>query len=281
MKPSRTPLPIATLILLAAVLYAGCERRAPTQPEEHGAAPALVPLTNMVLIKAGSFTRAKYRVTLSRDFWLGRYEVTQAEYAALTGENPSHFADDPNCPVEKVSHVDAAAYCSALTRREREAARLPPGYAYRLPSEAEWEYACRAGTTNRFSFGDVPAEADAYAWTQENSQARTHPVGRKRPNPWGLYDMHGNVWEWCQDWFGEYAPMEATDPSGPAHGQFKVFRGGGWNNEVPFAGAANRFMMAPSNGITFVGFRLALGRTGNIPSRGEDPGPYPKPKPPR
>ena len=223
--------------------------------------PALIPLTNMVLIKAGSFVRGKYPVTLSRDFWLGKYEVTQGEYVSVMGNNPSHFPGDTNRPVEKLSHLDAEAYCLAVTKRERDAGRLPSGYAYRLPTEAEWEYACRAGTTNLFSFGDAVTEADQYAWTLENSDATTHPVGQKRPNAWGLYDMHGNVWEWCGDWFADYPHTQVTDPSGPALGKFKVFRGGGWNHAIEFARSANRFMMAPSNGIYFVGLRIALGQT--------------------
>jgi formylglycine-generating enzyme required for sulfatase activity len=242
----------------------GCHREspnsttAPSRPVPSRADAKVVPGTNMVLIKAGSFVRFKHVVTLSRDFWLGKYEVTQAEYAALMGKNPSHFPDQPEAPVEKVSHFDAMAYCSALTQRERQAGRLPSSYEYRLPSEAEWEYACRAGSTNQYSFGDAAADADPYAWTSENSGGSPHPVGQKRPNPWGLYDMHGNVWEWCLDWFAEYPTVDAVDPIGPYTGKVKVFRGGGWNNEAPFARSANRFMMAPANGIHFVGFRVAL-----------------------
>jgi formylglycine-generating enzyme required for sulfatase activity len=215
----------------------------------------------MVLIKAGSFVRQKYPVTLSRDFWLGKYEVTQGEYTSVMGKNPSHFAGETNRPVEKLSYFDAVAYCSAVTKREEVEGRLPSGYSYRLPTEAEWEYACRAGTTNLFSFGDAATEADQYAWTLENSDGTTHPVGQKRPNPWGLYDMHGNVWEWCSDWFVPYPAMDLKDPAGPAGGKFKVFRGGGWNHALEFARSRNRFMMSPSNGIYFVGFRLALSQS--------------------
>jgi len=215
----------------------------------------------MVLIRAGSFVRLKYSVTLSRDFWLGKYEVTQGEYSAVMGKNPSHFPGELSRPVEKVSYFDAVAYCSAVAKRERDARRLPPGYAYRLPTEAEWEYACRAGTTNLFSFGDSTTEADQYVWTMENSEATTHPVGQKRPNPWGLYDMHGNVWEWCSDWFAIYPAVELKDPSGPKDGKYKVFRGGSWNHAIQFARSKDRFMMAPSNGIYFVGFRIALSQT--------------------
>ena len=155
--------------------------------------------------------------------------------------------------LKKLSHFDAVN-CSGDNKSERDAGRLPSGYEYRLPSEAEWEYACRAGTTNLFSFGDATTEAHEYAWTAENSQTITHPVGQKRPNPWGLHDIHGNVWEWCLDWFEKYPAAAVTDPTGPATGRFKVFRGGGLNNDVEYARSANRFMMSPSNGIYFVSF---------------------------
>jgi len=245
----------------------GCSREpsgpASAQTNSFSAPPkvGLIPLTNMVLIKAGTFRRLKHSVTISRDYWIGKYEVTQAEYAGLMGKNPSHFKDKPDAPVEKTSYFDAMAYCSALTQRERQAGRLPPGYEYRLPTEAEWEYACRAGTTNQFSFGDTATDADQYAWTLENSAGSPHPVGQKRPNPWGLHDVHGNVWEWCLDWFSVYPATDTTDPSGPAQGKMKVFRGGGWNNDALFARTANRFMMAPTNGIHFVGFRATLSQT--------------------
>ena len=261
------------LVLWLFVLVTGCVLGCRPEPTGSASAPtppapaltnnlAPVPITNMVLIKAGAFLRLKHTVTIGRDFWLGKYEVTQAEYAALMGKNPSHFTDKADVPVEKVSYFDALAYGSALTQRERQAGRLPPGWEYRLPSEAQWEYAARAGTTNQFSFGDTVADAGQYAWTWENSDGAPHPVGQKRPNPWGLYDMHGNVWEWCLDWFGDYPPTDTTDPTGPAQGKHRVFRGGGWNNEAPFARSGNRFMMAPSKGIHFVGFRVALVQNG-------------------
>ena len=267
MERNRTPLLIVPVALLAVASFgAGCDQRPSTPSTQKAQSAALVPLTNMARITAGSFNRMKQRVTITRDYWLGKFEVTQAEYSALTGNNPSHFTDNPNRPVEKISHADAVAYCTALTRRERAGGRLPPEYEYRLPSEAEWEYACRAGSTNFFSFGDDAGVADQFAWTEENSDGSTHPVGQKQPNPWGLYDMHGNVWEWCHDWFAEFSEGEVTDPVGPGMGKYKVFRGGGWDHEVKFAGVANRFMMPPANGIYFVGFRLALG-VAESPSR--------------
>jgi len=221
----------------------------------------------MVLIKAGTFMRIKYPVTITRDFWIGKYEVTQGEFTAVAGRNPSHFVGDSNRPVEKVTFFDATAYCAAVTQRERNAGHLPAGYEYRLPSEAEWEYACRAGTTNQFSFGDDSTMADQFAWTAENSEATTHPVGLKRPNPWGLYDMHGNVWEWCLDWFAVYPAAPLTDPTGPSSSKFKLFKGGGWNQSVDYARSANRFMMSPSNGIHFVGFRVALAQIPPQPAK--------------
>jgi hypothetical protein len=250
------------LIPVVALLFqgGGCDKGTSNTPSEPS---VLVPLSNMVPIKAGTFLRIKYPVTLTHDYWLGKFEVTQGEFMALMGKNPSHFKGDTNRPVEKLSWYDAQAYCQELTRREQKAGHLPSGYQYRLPSEAEWEYACQARTTNLFSFGDSVTEAAQYAWTLENSEGTTHPVGQKRPNPWGLYDMHGNVWEWCSDWFAPYPAGPLTDPVGPASSKFKVFRGGGWNQAVEFARSRNRFMMSPSNGIHFVGFRVALGQTVN------------------
>jgi formylglycine-generating enzyme required for sulfatase activity len=133
-------------------------------------------------------------VTLTRGFWMGRYEVTQGEYLAVMESNPSYFTGDTNRPVENVSWNDATNYCAKLTVRERAAGRLPAGWEYRLPTEAQWEYACRAGSTNRFHYGDDPGytELANYAWYTINTGS-TQAVGGKLPNQWGLYDMHGNV----------------------------------------------------------------------------------------
>ncbi len=258
-KPSKFASIWSGLLTAACLVCGGCDSRSSSAKPEPKPTATPVPLTNMVAIKAGSFLRVGHRVTLTRDYWLGRCEVTQGEYWALTGQNPSHFTGDTNRPVDKVTQADAVAYCVELTRREREAGRLPANYAYRLPTEAEWEYACRAGSTNLFSFGDDAKAAEAYAWTEENSDGATHPVGQKLPNAWGLYDMHGNVWEWCRDWFAEYPAVEETNPVGPSTSKYKVFRGGGWNHQAKFARCSNRFMMPPANGIFFVGFRVALG----------------------
>lgn len=244
---------LAGLLLLT---LPACDRKPPAP-----AKVALVPLTNMVPIRAGTFMRIKFPVTITRDYWLGKYEVTQGEFLAVMGRNPSHFAGDSNRPVEKVSFLEASNYCAAITQRERTAGRLPDGLEYRLPYESEWEYACRAGSTNQFHFGDDPNAAEPFAWTGENSDATTHPVGLKRPNAWGLYDTHGNVWEWCLDWFAPFPAAPLTDPTGPPTSKYKLFKGGGWNQDAQYARASSRFMMPPSNGIHFVGFRIALGQT--------------------
>ena len=256
----RVRRPLAFLMFALLLLQLGCERKG---SESSGSAASnnvgLIPLTNMVAIKAGTFMRIKFPVTITRDFWIGKHEVTQAEFAAVVGRNPSHFTGDSNRPVEKVTFFDASNFCATVTLRERKAARLPAGYEYRLPSEGEWEYACRAGATNLYNFGDDASVADQFAWTTENSDAATHPVGQKRPNAWGLHDMHGNVWEWCSDWFEAYPAAPLTDPVGPATSKYKLFKGGGWNQDLEYGRASSRFMMSPSNGIHFVGFRLALG----------------------
>ncbi|MBN8247205.1 MAG: formylglycine-generating enzyme family protein [Verrucomicrobia bacterium] len=264
LAPGSHTRPGSLLLLLPLI----CALPPATTPAPGAAGPATVPLTNMVAIRAGTFQRIKFPVTLTRDYWIGKFEVTQGEYASVMGRNPSHFTGDSNRPVEKVSFLDAVRYCEALTNRERHAGHLAPGYVYRLPTEAEWEYACRAGSTNRYHFGDEAAAADAYAWTSENSSSATHPVGQKAPNAWGLHDTHGNVWEWCHDWFEPYPARPLTDPVGPATSKYKLFKGGGWNQDADYARASSRFMMSASNGIHFVGFRMVLGMPLPVPSPG-------------
>lgn len=127
---------------------------------------------------------------------------------------------------------------------------------YRLPTEAEWEYACRAGATTDYSFGNSDAELGDYGWYDENSGGKTHPVGKKKPNAWGLYDMHGNVWEWCQDWHGDYPSGSVTDPTGPVSGSRRVYRGGSWLNVAWFCRSADRDGDAPANRSHYLGFRV-------------------------
>jgi formylglycine-generating enzyme required for sulfatase activity len=194
-------------------------------------------------------------VTLTRGFWMSKHETTQEEYQTVMGSNPSFFTDDALLPVDQVTWHEATNYCGKLTEQERRAGRLPAGYVYRLPTEAEWEYACRAGTTTRFYWGDDldSSQLGDYAWYKDNSLGRTHPVGVKQRNPWGLYDMGGNVLEWCLDWYsGALRGGSVTNPPGPDSGSFRVVRGGSWYNRGEDCRAAARGNRSPDGrGIDF------------------------------
>ncbi|MBL8172886.1 MAG: SUMF1/EgtB/PvdO family nonheme iron enzyme [Acidobacteria bacterium] len=220
---------------------------------------------DMIAIPGGSFlmgaedserTKPVHRVKLS-PFHLGKYPVTQAQWKAVMGDNPSHFKGDKR-PVEMISWEMAVEFCQKLTKKT--------GRQYRLPTEAEWEYACLAGSTGKYGFGDDDALLEKYAWYWDNSGNETHPVGEKLPNNWGLYDMHGNVWEWCQDWYDAnyYAELskqgEAVDPQGPASGTSRVLRGGSWGNSQLFARAVYRFTNLPADRDLNIGFRVVLCR---------------------
>ena len=192
---------------------------------------------------------------------MGIYEVTQGEYLSVTGTNPSYFGGDWSLPVEQVSWLDATNYCSLLTQREQQAGRLPAGWIYRLPTEAEWEYACRAGPTTRFSWGDDPGYVllSNYVWGLANSGGILHPVGQKLPNPWGLYDMGGDVWNWCQDWYAAYNGGQVTDPQGPPFGTYHVLRGGSWHSENEIFRSAERMgAYTPNSRDKRIGFRVVL-----------------------
>ncbi|HKL20248.1 MAG TPA: formylglycine-generating enzyme family protein [Tichowtungia sp.] len=197
-------------------------------------------------------------VTISTPFWMGKTEVTQAQYKQMTGENPSHFQGLEN-PVESVSWNDAVAFCKKLTEQERQAGRLPEGFAYTLPTEAQWEVACRAGSSTEYYFGDDADRLDEAAWYGENSGGKTHPVAQKLPNAWGLYDMHGNVWEWCSDWYeGGYSSGSVTDPQGPDSGTARVLRGGCYLSLASSCRSAERLRGAPSVTGSVLGFRVCL-----------------------
>ena len=191
-------------------------------------------------------------VTLSRGFWLGKTEVTQAQWQTVMGGNPS-FRKGETLPVENVSWDDAMAFCRKLTERERAAGRLPEGYSYTLPTEAQWEFACRAGTT-----GDYAGKLDELGWYNGNSGNQSRPVATKQPNAWGLHDMHGNVWEWCLDWHGNYPGGSVTDPTGAASGSYRVYRGGGWGLGAARCRSALRYGDSPGFRGGYLGFRLAL-----------------------
>ena len=248
---------------LPASPYLWADKSAPATGRRFYRAVAMEAPPNMVFIPPGTFRMGsptnevdrydnegpQMDVIISRGFWMGKYEVTQAAYETVMGSNPSYFNGvrdwpepgtdygvDLTRPVETVSWDDAVAYCAALTERERTAGRIAAD-VYRLPTEAEWEYACRAGTSTRFSYGDDPGYTNLtnYAWYGNNSGDETHGVGQKLPNPWGLYDMHGNVWEWCQDWWSDQLPGGiALDPQGPTLASpqrpYRVIRGGSWWN---------------------------------------------------
>jgi formylglycine-generating enzyme required for sulfatase activity len=214
-----------------------------------------------VLIPAGTFQMGSndsdaydnekpvHTVHITRPFYLGKYEVTQGQWQAVMGSNPSHFTGDPSRPVENVSWDDVREFVRRLNG-------LEGGAAYRLPTEAEWEYAARAGTTNRWSFGDEMSQLGRYAWYDENAEGQTHPVGQLQPNPWGLYDIHGNVWEWVQNWYGKYTGSTAVDPAGPSSGSDRVYRGGSWRYTLRFCRSAFRYYDVPGFRLDNVGFRL-------------------------
>jgi formylglycine-generating enzyme required for sulfatase activity len=248
------------------------------------------PNTNLVWISPGTFTMGsptnevdrnpnegpQTDVTITRGFWMGKYEVTQGEYLSLIGTNPSYFNGDRSgspwfdqnfgtnlsLPVEKVSWEDATNYCARLTARERATGRIPTNYTYRLPTEAEWEYACRAGTPTRFYYGDDPGYTNLanYAWYAGSSHNLSQPVGRLLPNAWGLYDMAGNVWEWCQDFFAVYPVGSRTDPQGPVNGTFRVWRGGSWSYTGQYCRSARRQNHLPTFTYDSLGFRVVLAR---------------------
>lgn len=205
----------------------------------------------------------QHRVTLSRGFWLADTACSQAFWQAVTGSNPSEFQEEPRNPVEKVGWRDAQSCIAELNRRL-------PGLQARLPSEAEWEHACRAGTKTPFSFGvnitpDQVNYDGRYPYAggeKEQYRGRTVPVRSLPPNTWGLYEMHGNVWEWCADWYGEYPTGAQLDPRGPQTGDYRVLRGGSWYNIGGSARSAYRHGSGPGRRISNYGFRLALGQAG-------------------
>ncbi len=215
----------------------------------------------LIEIPAGKFTMGKdagVDVTLTKSFVLGKYEVTQGQWKSVMGSEPwegqSSVQIGEDNPATYVSWDDATEFCKKLTQRELT------GEEYRLPTEAEWEYACRAGTETAFSFGNDESKLGEYAWFDGNTivvrEQYAHKVGLKKPNPWGLYDMHGNVWEWCSDWYGGNLSGGA-DPTGPSGGSNRVFRGGSWWFYPGLCRSAFRFFLDPSNRGDYLGFRVA------------------------
>ena len=190
----------------------------------------------------------QHRVTLSA-FYIGKYPITQAQWRAVMRTNPSHFNGN-NHPVDSITWDEAVEFCRRLSYATNR--------NYRLPTEAEWEFACRAGTTTLYNYGDEEDLVMQYAWCLPNSGNHTHPVGEKKPNGWGLYDMHGNVWEWCQDWYGgdyyQYSPN--VNPAGPTKGTSRVLRGGSWYSLPNYCRSAGRSNHQPELRDPLVGFRV-------------------------
>ena len=272
---------------LPASPYLWADKSAPATGKRFYRAVQTEAPTNLVFIPPGTFRMGsptnevdrqddegpQTAVTISRGFWMGKYEVTQGEYLAVMGSNPSYFTGDANRPVEQVNWFDATNYCGQLTQRERAAGRIATNSVYRLPTEAEWEYACRAGTTTAFHYGnalrggmanfDSHYEYDASVGSINvpNPTAylgRTTTVGSYQPNAFGLYDMHGNVWEWCLAWFGYYPVGSVTDPRGPALGSARVLRGGSWLDGAWSCRSAARFLNYPDLRNYSFGFRPVL-----------------------
>jgi formylglycine-generating enzyme required for sulfatase activity len=258
-------------ILLVLGVMTGCDS---SKKSGTGAAPANLKFEDLdmvlVPIPAGEFMMdpsdgKQHPVKITNPFHLGAFEVTQEQYEKVTGKNPSYFKG-PNNPVEQVSWKDAVEFCRRLSEIPEE---KDAGHVYRLPTEAEWEYACRAGTTTRFSFGDDESQLGQYAWFNKNSGTTPHPVGGKKPNAWGLYDMHGNVFEWCQDWHGEYPSEPVTDPTGAITGSDRVYRGGGWSLFAGNCRSGHRGRVIPSSRSSSLGFRVARGPSASKPSGAE------------
>ncbi len=199
----------------------------------------------------GGTSEKAYQVTLTKDFYMQTTPVTQGQWKTVMENNPSKYQSGDDYPVEQVSWNDTQEFIEKLNHHKGTE-------KYRLPTEAEWEYACRAGSTFRFCFGDDESMIDDYAWYSGNSRRQTQPVAQKKSNAWELYDMHGNVWEWCQDWDDDYPSSSISDPSGSLSGSARVIRGGSYDNSLNFCCNANRNRRSPGFRFNFLGFRLAL-----------------------
>jgi len=225
----------------------------------------------MVLIPAGEFMmgspdsdrsassdeKPQHRVRITKPFYIGKYPVTQEQWTAVMGVNPSHF-QGPKNPVEWVSWED----CLRFLRRLNEKAG---GGKWQFPTEAQWEYACRAGSTTIFCYGNEEAGLDEYGWYDKISGGKSHPVGEKKPNAWGLYDMNGSIWQWVLDWYDRdyYAHSPTDDPTGPATGTDRVSHGGSWASPARSARSANHGRIEADHHGSHLGFRAAMVPLGN------------------
>lgn len=205
-----------------------------------------------------------HRVSLSTPFWIGKYPVTQKNYEYITGKKPSRFSClNEETPIENITWLEAVEFCRLLTLTEKNAQRIPTGYEYRLPTEAEWEYSCRAGTSTSFYFGNDETGIDDFAWHKLNSGGTPHPVGQKKPNAWGLYDMQGNVREWCYDNYSMYQQSPTTDPISLTEDKLRITRGGSWNRSPDRCRSARRNANYETKKDNSLGFRIVLAKTIN------------------
>ena len=250
---------IICFLILGIIFISGC-----TSEDNTNSETSILDM-EFVLIPAGEFDMGSpssesegknnyngpvHYVKIPKPFYLSKYEVTQKQWREVMGSDPSYFKGN-DLPVEKVSWNDVQEFIKKLNEREGTE-------KYRLPSEAEWEYAARGGTATRYSFGDDESELDEYGWYYENSNYETHPIGQKKPNSWGLYDMHGNVWEWVQDGWHESYEGAPTDGSAweDGSGACRVNRGGGWSFDARYCRSAFRYYCASCFRSRINGFRL-------------------------
>jgi formylglycine-generating enzyme required for sulfatase activity len=270
--------------MLVGLMMVGCGEEAPKETVQDEAVqyettPPLgenltVPDLNltMIWVKPGTFmmgfpekagrsrNETQHQVTLTKGFYLGKYEVTQAQWEQVNrwGKNwrgnPSGF-EGADHPVERVSWNDAVEFCNKPTEIEKKAGRVPQGMSYQLPTEAQWEYACRAGTTTAYSWGDSISLSNA---NYDFDVDETAPAGKYPANPWGFHDMHGNVWEWCADWYDTYPSRSVIDPEGTASNRARAYRGGGWWNDGKNLRSAMRFSQVPRYRNLGLGFRVSL-----------------------
>ncbi len=287
-QSQRRPLAFVAGVALVAVATARVSLSQPATPQQGEVIENSLGM-KLVVIPAGEFQmgsnesgekvlrldkdeRPIHRVRITQPFSMGQTEVTQGQFERVLGTTPwrgkDYVKEGPTVAASYVSWNDAVEFCRKLTEIERRAGRLPAGGAYRLPTEAEWEYACRAGTQTRVSFGDDEARLSDHAWWggllgdgNAKTEQYAHEVGKKKPNTWGLHDMHGNVWEWCSDWYDRdyYRTSPAADPEGPSSaGSFRVIRGGGWSYYPVGYRSAHRGGDTPSRRNFNVGFRVVL-----------------------
>lgn len=205
----------------------------------------------------------KRQVTISQDFWIAQTPTTQAQWTRFMEHDNPNVPKHPEVPIHQVSWYDAIEYANKLTGYLRDRGDIGPDEYFRLPTEAEWEYAYRAGTTGDYHFGEprmypFSPRVSEYEWTDANSGRRLQPVATRLPNPWGLYDMGGNVQEWCMDYFGPYPDNPETDPVGPGSGTYRVKRGGSFAHPSSHSAAPTRDWQTPSASLWFNGFRLVL-----------------------